>query len=145
MNLIQKISNWFHPKNVRDYKNQEFEWCIVGNIIDKHYWGEEKIIKSGTKHFRPGAKVYCMPEFGGIAHETIRVLGKPRKKNRMINVIINTKMIKNFRVQKVYNQEIQSKIGSHSFYWGNRNSRNELKNLNEMIGYLESYTEEINL
>ncbi|CAL2075584.1 conserved protein of unknown function [Tenacibaculum sp. 190524A02b] len=145
MNLIEKISNWIKPKSPKaEYDNREFEWCIVGNIVDEHHWGENKEIKRGNKQFRPGAKVYCMPEFGGMAYESIRVLGKPRRQNRLINIIIRTRAIKNFRIQKVYNPYIQNQIGSHFFYWNNRRSENELKNLKEMINYLNTLTEEIN-
>ena len=85
-----------------------------------------------------------MPEFGGMAHESIRVLGKPRRQNRLINIIIKTRAIKNFRIQKIYNSYIQNQIGSHSFYWNNRRSGNELKNLKKMTNYLNTLTEEIN-
>lgn len=152
MNILNKISNWIksNPQKGIDNKdldgidNREFEWCIVGNVVDKHLYGMEKEIKRGTKQFRPGAKVYCMPEFGGMAHEEIRVIGKPRKQNRLINIVMRTKNIKNFRVQKVYNPKIQFDIGSHVYYWNNRRSENELKNLDDMAEYLNTLTEEIN-
>lgn len=143
MNLIEKISNWINPKKENDLYDREFEFFIVGNIIDEHFLGEEKVIKKGSKHFRPGAKVYCMPEFGGIAHESIRVYGKPRKQKRLINIIINTRLIKNFRIQKVYKPKIKSEIGSHHFYLTNRGSKSELENLNKMVDYLNTLTEEI--
>ena len=54
---------------------EEFEFCLVGNIIDKHYYGENKEIKHGNKQFRSGAKVYIFPEFGGMGHENIKVIG----------------------------------------------------------------------
>jgi hypothetical protein len=144
LNLREKISNWFNPSKNIDYDNREFEWCIVGNIIDEHFWGENKEIRKGSKQFRPGAKVYCMPEFGGMAHESMRVLGKPRKQKRLINIVIRTQLIKNFRVQKVYNPKIQTEIGSHSFYWNNRRSKTELKDLEKMTKYLNTQTEEMN-
>ncbi|MFD1552449.1 hypothetical protein DNU06_10540 [Putridiphycobacter roseus] len=143
MSIRTKISNWFKPKLKGDLDNREFEWCIIGNIVHEHYWGEEKIIKRGTKQFRPGAKVYCMPEFGGMAHEDIRVIGKPRKQNRLINIVIRTRHIKSFRVQKVFHPKIQFDIGSHLYYWSNRRSKNEEKNLHEMVEYLNTLTEEI--
>ena len=143
MNLIEKISNWIYPKKEIDFENREFEWCIIGNIVNEHYWGEEKIIKKGNKQFRPGAKVYCVPQFGGVAHEVIRVLGKPRKQKRLINIIIDTKLIANFRIQKVYSQYILSELGSYPFYWDSRSSKSELKELNRMVDYLNTLTEEI--
>lgn len=80
--------------------------CIVGNIIGNHYWGENKEIRSGTKQFGAGAKVYCVFMYGGIGQEQIRVLGKPRKCFRMVDVVIRAIYIKNFRVQKVYEPRV---------------------------------------
>ena len=37
---------------------REFEYCLVGNIVESHYFGENKEIRCGTKHFRGGAKVF---------------------------------------------------------------------------------------
>ena len=144
MNFLKKISHWIRPEKNIDYDNREFEWCIVGNIVNEHYWGENKEIKKGSKQFPPGAKVYCMPEFGGTAHESIRVIGKPRKQKRLITIVMRTKLIKNFRIQKVYHPKIQQEIGSHSFYWHNRRSKTELENLENMTKLLNSLTEEIN-
>ena len=43
--------------DIRDDPGEEFRFILVGNIIDKHYYGENKEIRSGTKHLRAGAKV----------------------------------------------------------------------------------------
>lgn len=96
-----------------DEQGLPYEYCIVGNIIGEHYWGEQKEIKSGTKHFSAGTKVYCILMYGGMGHENIRVLGKLRKSFRMIDVIINRKYITNFRMQKVYAQRIIAFINKH--------------------------------
>lgn len=97
-------------------ENPDFEWCIVANIIDRHYYEEQKKIRRGTKHFRPGAKMYCFPEFGGMGHERIVVRGKPRKKNHFVEVVIPTNMMKNFRVTKVYEPNLTERILNCGFY-----------------------------
>ena len=89
-----------------DENKKEYAECVVGNIIDKHIWGEQKEIKRGTKHFRPGAKMYCVFMYGGMGHEQVRVFGKPRKAFRMIDVVIRTSYIKDFRLQKVYDPKV---------------------------------------
>ena len=156
MNIFKKLSNWFNLNKQAPIKKQEFEFCnketpiekkeyelcIVGNIVDENYWGEDKKIRKGNKQFRPGAKVYCMPEFGGMAHESMRVLGKPRKQKSLINIVINTRLIKNFRVQKVYNPKIKFVIGGHHYY-RNNHSISKQKYLNQMAIYLSTMTEEI--
>lgn len=96
-----------------DQNKNLFIECIVGNIIDKHYSGEQKIILRGTKHFRPGAKVYCIFMYGGMGHERVRVLGKPRKDSRMIDIVMSTNHIKNLRYQKVYDLKVISFINKH--------------------------------
>lgn len=91
---------------MRDENGVFYEECIVGNIIGPHYWGEKGEVRYGTKHFRPGAKVYCAFPYGGMGHERIRVFGKPRRQRRMIDIAIDTRYIKNFRLQKVYDKKV---------------------------------------
>lgn len=91
---------------MRDENNIEYEDCFVGNIIGNHYWGEEKIIRSGTKHFTANTKVYCAFVYGGMGNERVIVLGKRRKSFRMIEVSLGTNYIKNLRMQKVYTPRI---------------------------------------
>jgi len=121
----------------------EFLWCIVGNIVGNHFFGEQKEIKSGTKHFRPGAKVYCIPEFGGMGHETIRVIGKPRGSKGMINVIIPTKRIKNFRLQKVYSDSLFEKLSGLPPYRVENSYRQSKKELLDVLEIIKTYTDEI--
>jgi hypothetical protein len=37
------------------------DWCLVGNIVEEHRFGESKELRRGSKHFTPGTKVYCLP------------------------------------------------------------------------------------
>lgn len=90
--------------------NIKFHYVLVGNIIDKHYYGENKEIKSGTKHFRAGAKVYLFPTYGGMGHENMPVYGLARKTKRKITVVIRSNMIKNVRIKKVYEAKLCTKI-----------------------------------
>lgn len=85
-----------------DKEGNEYFECVVGNIIGRHIFGELHEIKNGTKHFRAGTKVYCVFMYGGMGHEEVRVMGKHRKSFRMIDIVIRTRYIKNFRVRKVY-------------------------------------------
>jgi hypothetical protein len=102
---------------MRDENNIEYDDCFVGNIVGNHYWGEEKIIRSGTKHFTANTKVYCAFVYGGMGHETVIVLGKKRKSFRMIEVSIRTNYIKNLRVQKVYTPRIIDFIKKHQGFF----------------------------
>lgn len=101
-----------------DENKKEYCTCIVANIIGKYHWGQDKEIKNGTKHFRPGAKVYCVFMYGGMGHDSVRVLGKPRKASRFIDVVIRTCYIKNCRLQKTYDPKVLAFLKKHS---GNSN------------------------
>ena len=143
MKLFKFISSLFHKKENQDSSNREFEWCIVGNIVNKHYFGNERIIKRGSKHFGPITKVYCFPEFFGIKNANIRVLGKPRKQKSLINVIIQTHLIKNFRVKKVYAPQVKEVIKDHSYYSQYKGQKDEVAKLEELVLALEKLTKEI--
>lgn len=93
--------------------------CIVGNIINKNYHGTEKAIVSGTKHFAAGTKVYCVFMFGGTGYERVRVLGRHRISGRMIDVIMSTAYIKNFRSRLTCNKRVIEFIKSYpeDVYW----------------------------
>jgi hypothetical protein len=115
-----------------DDNGKYYENCLVGNIIDKHYWGEDKQIQKGTKQFRPGTKVYCMFNLNTEQHVT--VFGKPRKSFKMINIIIDTNYVKNFRMQKVYIPQVLefiSDIGHNYDY--DEESLNTLNKMNVEI------------
>jgi len=96
--------------------HEEFRYILVGNIIDKHYYGENKEIRSGTKHFRAGAKVYLLPQYGGNGHTDIPVYGLPRKSHNKIEVVIRVNMIKNVRVKKTFDPKLIEKINDNFFY-----------------------------
>lgn len=95
---------------------KDFRFILVGNIIDKHYYGENKEIKSGTKHFRPGAKVYLLPEYGGMGHEDMPVYGLPRKSRKKIKIVIRSSRIKNVRVKKTFDKKMIEMVNENFFY-----------------------------
>ncbi len=76
-----------HINNDISNTTEDVRYILVGNIIDKHYYGEEKTIKSGTKQFRAGAKVYLFPEYGGMGHETMPIYGLPRKSWKKLKLL----------------------------------------------------------
>jgi hypothetical protein len=130
--LIERF-NW----NLDDYIHfdiDSIEWlyCLVGNIIEKHDFGEDKEIRYGTKHFSPGTKVYCYPGQWGDGYENIYVIGKPRNSFKLIKVIMQRKYITNFRLKKVYNKKVIREM-YHDHGWDNR-----ISTKNEIIEFAES-------
>lgn len=99
---------------------QEWQWCLVGNIVEKHEFGENHVIKYGTKHFRPGAKVFINLVYGGMGHENILVIGVPRHMKKYIEVVIRRAYVCNFRVQKVYKPAVLKLMNDSEWdWWGN--------------------------
>ena len=125
---------------------EEFEFCLVGNIIDKHYYGENKEIKHGNKQFRSGAKVYIFPEFGGMGHENTKVIGLPRKSWKMIEITIESKMIKNVRIEKIHSKYFKQKI-CNNFYYNNwkKGKDSQKQKIQDFANFLNSQNAEITL
>jgi len=122
---------------------RDFEYCLVGNIVEKHYFGQDKEIKYGSKHFSGGTKVYIFPMFGGGGHEQIRVIGIPRKRYKMLDVIIPSKHLTNVRVKKIYKLDLKEKI-AENFYYSRRKEEGEreLTSLMEFAEFINTYNKE---
>ena len=118
-----------------------FVWCLVGNVIGSHTWGEKKEIKHGTKHFSPGAKLYCFPTLWGDGYEDIKVIGKRRKSKKMICVIMPSKYIINWRLDKVYKPYIIKKMYELDGWTDSDEDKNTIM---EMVVWLNERTHKKN-
>ena len=99
---------------------QEWQWCLVGNIVDEHEYGENHEIRHGNKQFRPGAKVFVNLVYGGMGHENILVIGNPRRSHRYIEIVIARKYVENFRLQRVYKPQVLERMRKSDWdWWGN--------------------------
>ena len=99
---------------------QEWQWCLVGNIVESHEYGEEHIIKYENKQFRPNAKVFINLVYGGMGHENILVIGTPRHSSKYTEITIARKYVHNFRVQKVFKPAVLDKMKRSDWdWWGN--------------------------
>ena len=113
-------------------------WCLVGNIVQEHEFGEEREIKYGTKQFSRGTKVFLAPAQWGDGYENIVVIGLPRYGNRYIEVITRSDYIENYRMQKVYKPAVLKRMCSSQYrWWGDTE-----KDRKEIIGYLETRSPE---
>ena len=122
---------------------REFEYCLVGNIVEKHYFGENKEIRYGTKHFRGGAKIFIFPQYGGMGHEHIRVIGLPRKRYMVIDVVIPTKYITNVRVKKIFQPDLKMKIAENFYYsWWKKEGNTELTTIMKFAEFINKYNKE---
>ncbi len=96
---------------------QEWRWCLVGNIVGEHEHGENHELKYGTKQFRPGAKVFINLVYGGMRHENIFVIGIPRHSHRYIEIVIARKYVENFRLQKVFKPAVLKRMEQSNWDW----------------------------
>lgn len=96
---------------------QDWQWCLVGNIVEEHEYGEEHITKYGNKQFRPNAKVFVNLVYGGMGHESILVIGLPRHSSQYIEIVIDRKYVHNFRVHKVFKPAVLKKIKNSKWDW----------------------------
>lgn len=116
-----------------EIKEQEWQWCLIGNIVQQHEYGENHEIRYGNKQFRPGAKVYINLVYGGMGHEQILVIGKPRRSRKFIEIVTSRKYVENFRLQKVYHPFILKKMEQSTWdWWGNSDAA-----LDQLIRVLE--------
>ena len=98
-------------------KNYPWRWCMVGNIVDKRFYGEEHEIKSGVKLFSPGTKVYIAPHQWGDGGDKLVVIGKSRHKNSLIECIIKSKHICNWRLKKIYPSKVLDRMNYSKYHW----------------------------
>lgn len=112
-----------------EQKTPEVEprWCLVGNIVRCRPYGEGGLtLKQGTKHFPPGAKVYCLPSQWGDGYEQIVVIGRHRGSHRFCRMIVSYQHITNWRAKLVYSPEVHRLMDEwasepgHSAAWGSR-------------------------
>ena len=85
-------------------------YCLVGNIVAEHEFGSEREIKSGTKQFTPGTKVYCLPPQWGDGYEKAIVVGICRKSRRWITVVMQTRHITNWRAKSLYTPAVLKRL-----------------------------------
>ncbi len=82
-------------------------WCPVANIVRERASGPGgREIRRGSKHFAPGAKLYCYPALWGDGYEQIQVIGRHRATHRYVKMIVNEKWLTNWRVQLAYSPHV---------------------------------------
>jgi len=90
------------------------QWCVVGNIVAE-----------GTKHFVPGAKVYCIAPLWGDGGERLNVVGYHRGSHGrdLVRVIMPSAKIEKLRAKEVFDPRVLAKL----------DGRLSKKSANEMV------------
>lgn len=118
---------YYFQRNPEPSVEMEWRWCLVGNVVKTHPFGDSKEERRGTKQFAPGAKVYCAPGQWGDGYEQIVVIGHPRHGKHLIQVVMPSKRIENFRVQKVFKPAVLNIMKQNIYrWWDNSDSDYEL-------------------
>ena len=88
-------------------------WSAVANVLEECPFGpggEE--IRSGTKHFKGGAKVYVIDAYWGQCR-SVTVIGQHRKGRRFIKVDMEARHLTDFRPKPVYHPSVVKLIAEH--------------------------------
>jgi hypothetical protein len=92
--------------------NIEPLWCATANIKEETLYGQEHIVRKGTRHFRGGAKVYIVDAYWGMCN-SVTVIGHHRANGRYIKIDIHVKRLENFRLELVYSPKIIALIDNN--------------------------------
>ena len=130
--LFDRYILWPRTLSAND---EDWIWCLVGNIVEKHEVGEEHEVKYGTKHFSRGTKVYCFPPLWGDGYERIKVIGKPRKRKHLITIITRANCIENWRIKKVFNPFVLREMARNG---GWKNTDRDKADIEKMIAHLNT-------
>lgn len=96
---------------------EKYKWCLVGNIVQSHTYGEEHEIRIGSKQFAPGAKVYIAPANWGDGYQKVIVIGCPRRCRHYIEIIMRSDLIENVRLKKVYAPFLLKMMDESQYTW----------------------------
>jgi hypothetical protein len=83
-------------------EEQESIWCLIANVIRAPHLEEDGELRLGTKRFAPGAKLFCFPPEWGDGGERLRVLGQHRGGSRLVEAVVATKFLTNWRTKQVF-------------------------------------------
>lgn len=78
-------------------------WCPVANMkAERPHGPGGKETKRGSKHFAPGAKLYC--DRGSIDgwYDHIKVVGHHRASHRFVTMIVSSSWLTNWRLELAY-------------------------------------------
>lgn len=90
-------------------------WMVVANVVRRHLWGEGgEEERSGTKHFKPGAKVYVIGDYPGMC-ETVTVIGRSRQ-GRYITVALPVWYLTRFHAKVVYSPTVIRRVAQARKY-----------------------------
>jgi hypothetical protein len=89
-------------------------WCVIANVAEAVHVGPGGgSVRSGTRHFSPGTKVYCFPPLWGDGYEHIKVLGHHRGSRGLVEMVMRSRHLTNWRAKLVYAPFVVSAMSPH--------------------------------
>jgi|GEM_PF-202255 len=88
-------------------------WTAVANVVDERPYGPGGLeTRRGTKHFRPGAKVYIIDWFPGMC-DAVVVVGYHRKSGQLLTLTVQINTLRQFRAKVCYAPPVLKKIEAY--------------------------------
>lgn len=84
-------------------RTPDWVWCLTARVRDENRTGEDRRTVHGTRHFRPGTKVYLHPPNWD---ERVAAIGVPRYSDRLTRVVMDVRKLERFSLEKVDDKEI---------------------------------------
>jgi hypothetical protein len=82
-------------------------WCPVANMgVERPYGPGGSEIKRGSRHFAPGAKLYCDRYLWGDGYEKIQVVGHHRASHRYVTMVVSSSWLTNWRLELAYSPHV---------------------------------------
>lgn len=78
-------------------------WCLTATVRAENVIGEDKRLVHGTRHFRPGTKVFLHPPNWD---DRVAAIGIPRYTDKYVRVVMDIHKLENFSLEKVSNPEL---------------------------------------
>jgi hypothetical protein len=86
---------------------------VRASIVQVRPYGEGGLeTRKGTKHFRPGAKVYVIDAHWGMC-DAVTVIGHHRASGRYAKLDMSVKHLEKFRLDRAYSPKVISLIRQH--------------------------------
>lgn len=118
---------------LEDEQKSEPVWCIRANIVRERPYGPGGAeIRHGTKHFAPGAKVYCAAFFWDGPLTSVDVVGHHRGSHRYVRMTIRHEWLTDLRVELVYSPSIiahlpEPRMDLHDGFGGSPGAKAEVE------------------
>lgn len=88
-------------------------WTAVANVVAERPYGPGGLeLRTGTKHFRPDAKVYIIDWFPGMC-DAVTVIGHHRKSNQLMKLVVQVNTLEQFRPKLCYSPGAGRLIQEH--------------------------------